>query len=135
MVSEKNASKSSITENQVSDVLFWGLGGWVVLARLGYSFAAPDVLFQNPLNLVSLNTYQFDGLSGLVGFFLAVAIYSNRKRIPFRIILDVLTPFFLCVAAGYALYNACLGRSLWIPGIHPMGDINMEYPQTSCTDL
>ena len=119
MVSEKFASKSSITENQVSDVLFWGLGGWVVLARLGYSFSSPDVLFQNPLNLFSLNTYQFDSFSGLAGFFFAIGIYSSRKNIPFRIILDVLTPFFLCVAAGYVLSTLASGEVYGSPASIP----------------
>lgn len=119
VISEKLNKSSTITPNQVSDVLFWGLGGTIVLARLGYSFSAPDVLFQNPLNLISLNSYQFDAFSGLVGFFFAIVIYSSRKKIPFRMLLDTLIPFFLCVATGYVLSNLVSGEVYGSPATVP----------------
>jgi phosphatidylglycerol---prolipoprotein diacylglyceryl transferase len=121
MVAEKLATNSVITQNQISDGLFWGLGGWIILARLGYSFAAPDVLLQNPLNLVSLNIYQFDAFSGLVGFLLTIGIYSSRKDIPFRFLLDVLIPFFLCVYTGYVLSTFASGEIYGSPASIPWG--------------
>ena len=131
-LTEKLGKYSRVSANLTTDAIIWGIGGGIVFARLGYSLASPDVLFQNPLTLISLNMYQFDLVSGLAGFFLTTAIFSSRKAVPFRLLLDAQTPFFICAAFGYALSTMASGEvygapvslpwavSLWGISRHPV---------------
>ena len=131
-LTEKLGKYSRVPPNLTTDAIIWGIGGGIIFARLGFSLASPDVLFQNPLTLISLNTYQLDLFSGLAGFFLTTAFYSSRKGLPFRLLLDAQTPFFICAAAGYALSTMVSGNvygapvslpwavSLWGISRHPV---------------
>jgi len=131
-LSEKLGKNSRVSPNLTSDAIIWSIGGGIVFARLGFSLASPNVLFQNPLTLFSLNTYQLDLFSGLVGFFLTTAIFSSQKAVPFRLLLDAQTPFFICAAVGFALSTMASGDvygapvslpwavSLWGISRHPV---------------
>lgn len=119
VLTERLNKNAGIPGNFISDSLYWGAGTGIVFARLGYSLAAPAVLLQNPLSMFSLNTYQFDGISGLVGFFLAIAVFSFRMAVQFRLLLDALTPFCISIAAGYTISTLATGEVYGSPASLP----------------
>jgi phosphatidylglycerol:prolipoprotein diacylglycerol transferase len=100
---ERNLPTNSFLKNPLSDALLWSLVGAMVFARLGYSLAAPSTLMMNPLTIFSLNTYQLDLRSGVLGFFLALLIFAARKNLKIPELLDALAPFFLLIQIGLSL--------------------------------
>jgi phosphatidylglycerol---prolipoprotein diacylglyceryl transferase len=116
---EKIQNDGKISSKLVSDSVIWGLVSGLVFSRLGYLLAFPNILFQNPLSLFSLNIYQFDLVSGLAGFSLAIAVFSSRKHVSFQKLLDDLIPFLICVIAGYFLSTLASGEVYGSPAILP----------------
>lgn len=110
IIVERNLPKDNLLKNSLSDALLWSLVGAAVFARLGYSLAAPSTLLMNPLTIFSLNTYQLDLVSGVLGFFLTLTIFAARKNLKIPKLLDVLTPFFLLIQIGFSLSTFLSGE-------------------------
>ena len=90
------------TSTQLSDLLFYGVLGMLLGARIGYMlFYGLDSLIANPLNLLKIWQGGMSFHGGLLGVLLATWIYARRQNRHFLAITDMAVPSIpLALACG-----------------------------------
>ena len=91
-LSEKKAARLNINPDLISSLIFVGLIGGLLGARLVYAASFLNAYLASPLSLFSLNLSTLSPPGGLFCGVLTALIYGQRKRLPLRLTLDILTP-------------------------------------------
>jgi phosphatidylglycerol:prolipoprotein diacylglycerol transferase len=104
---------SPVTPQQVGDMLFWGVLGVIVGARLGYVlFYNYDRLFDDPLMLVRLWEGGMSFHGGLIGVLLAAWWYAHKLGEPFLRIGDFVAPM-VPIGLGAGRIGNWINGELW----------------------
>jgi len=115
------AVRLRISGEAVVNLMLWGLGAGVVAARLGYAARFPEVFLQAPLSLFSLNTQTLDWSTGVLGGLVAMWIYAQRKRLPWRPTLDALGLGLATLAVFVGIAHVFSGDAYGMPTQLPWG--------------
>lgn len=97
----------------VSDVLFYGMIGVILGGRVGYMlFYASDMLAQNPLSILKIWDGGMSFHGGLIGVIVAMFVFGRRTRRSFWQVADFVAPMAPLGLAFGRLGNF-IGGELW----------------------
>ncbi len=100
-------------EQQVGDLIFFGIIGLIVGARVGYilfyDFAS---VMANPLNLFAVWQGGMSFHGGLIGCILAVGYMSWRDKVPFWAVGDFVAPLAV-LGIGFGRIGNFINGELW----------------------
>lgn len=108
-LAEKEAARLKIKPDLVANLIFFGLVGGLVGARLAYAFTYLNAYLVNPLSLFAINTNTLSPVEGLLIGLLVALVYGQRKGLQLRPVLDVLAP-------GLAVFMIFLGMAHLLNG-------------------
>ncbi len=120
-LSEKRAERYSISKDALSNIVFYGLLGFLLGGRLLFAVANLSAFMKSPLSLFSVIPESFDPLGGLVVALLTGFGYGQRHTLPLWSTLDALTPLFAMSAIGLALVHLAAGTAFGSPTDLPWG--------------
>jgi len=120
-LAEKRAERHGITKEQLNNVSFYSLFGYILGGRALFALANISSFAQSPLNLFSINIDLFDPIGGLVVAILVGLIYGQRQKLPLWGTLDSLTPLFATLAIGLSLSHLAAGTAFGSPTTFPWG--------------
>jgi phosphatidylglycerol---prolipoprotein diacylglyceryl transferase len=109
IVAEKEAVRLKIKPEFVNSLIFFGLIGGLVGARLAYAATYLNAYLASPLSLFSINTNTLSPLEGLLIGLLVALVYGQRKGLQLRPVLDALAP-------GLAVFMIFLGMAHLLNG-------------------
>jgi phosphatidylglycerol:prolipoprotein diacylglycerol transferase len=110
-LAEKRSARHGIHNDDLNNLVFYPLVGFVLGGRILYALENLSVFAQNPSSLVSLNLDLFDPIGGLVVAMIVGLIYGQRRNLSFWPTLDALTPFFAVFALGLGLAHLASGSA------------------------
>ncbi len=116
---ERESIRQGLNKEKINNLVFYGLIGGIIFARLGYAAQYASVYLSNPFSLLSLNTNTFLPVVGLM-FGLLIAIgYGSRQKLPLRNTLDTLAPglafFMIMIGASHLLSGNAYGTPTRVP--------------------
>jgi phosphatidylglycerol:prolipoprotein diacylglycerol transferase len=110
-LAEKRSAKHSITNDDINNIVFFPLIGYLIGGRLLFALENLSAFTQSPLSLISLNLDLFDPLGGSVVALIVALVYGQRKKLPLWSTLDALTPSFAVFAVGLGLAHLASGSA------------------------
>ena len=117
----RDAARTGMPKDMAYDLLFWTAVGGIAGARLLYVLLYRDYFAASPLEVLMLSHGGLAWQGGFAGGILAGFIWSRRRALPFRQILDLAAPY---VALGQAIgrlgcfFNGCCFGRPWVHGIY-----------------
>jgi phosphatidylglycerol---prolipoprotein diacylglyceryl transferase len=108
-LAEKRSARYNIENNDLNNIIFFPLIGYLLGGRLLYALENLPAVMQNPASLVSLSMGLFDAFGGMAVALIVALIYGQRKKLPFWSTLDALTPFFAVFSLGLGLAHLASG--------------------------
>ncbi|HLA99516.1 MAG TPA: prolipoprotein diacylglyceryl transferase family protein [Anaerolineales bacterium] len=108
-LAEKEAPRVEIMPERVYNLVFFGLIGGLVGARLAYAARFLSAYLENPLSLFALNPNTLAPYPGLLIGLLVAFVYGQRKGLRLRPALDALAP-------GLAVFMVFLGLAHLLSG-------------------
>lgn len=120
-LAEKRGARYGISKEQLNNVAFYSLFGYIIGGRLLFAFSNFSAFSQSPLSIFSPNPDLFDPTGGLVVAILAGFIYGQRQKLQLWGTLDALTPIFAMLAIGLALARLAAGTAFGSPTALPWG--------------
>lgn len=108
-LTEREAVRLQIKPNVVYNMVFLGLVGGIIGARLAYAVRHTSAYLNNPISLFALNPNTLSPVDGLLIGLLVAFIYGRRKGLSLRPTLDALAP-------GLAVFMVALGVSHLLSG-------------------
>ncbi len=116
---EREAARLNLNKEKISSLVFYGLVGGIVSARLAYAAQYASVYLSNPFSLFSLNTNTLLPEAGLLFGILIAGIYAYRQKLPLRKALDALAPglafFMIMVGVSHLLSGNAYGAPTRVP--------------------
>lgn len=94
-LASKEAKKRGLGEETVSDMAMWAIPIGLIGARIYYVLFEWQYYIKNPLEIIAIWQGGIAIYGGLIAGGIAVYWYTNRKRIPFSLMLDILAPYVL----------------------------------------
>lgn len=111
------------SEEQLSDLIFYGAMGIILGGRLGYVFFYSfDHFLENPLMLVQVWKGGMSFHGGFLGVFAAMALFARRYQLPFWVVIDFVAPL-IPTGLLFGRIGNFIGGELWG---RPVVDLN--YP-------
>jgi phosphatidylglycerol:prolipoprotein diacylglycerol transferase len=116
---EREAVRLGLNKEKISSLVFYGLIGGIVSARLAYAAQYASAYLSNPSSLLSLNTNTLSPETGLFFGVLVAGIYAYRQKLPIRNSLDALAPglafFMVMIGASHLLSGDSYGAATRVP--------------------
>jgi phosphatidylglycerol---prolipoprotein diacylglyceryl transferase len=106
---EKEAVRLKIKPELVNNLIFFGLAGGLVGARLAYAATYLNAYLASPLSVFAINTNTLSPVEGLLIGLLVALVYGQRKGLQLRPVLDALAP-------GLAVFMIFLGMAHLLNG-------------------
>jgi len=117
----------AMTENDVDDLLLYGVLGVILGGRLGYVlFYKPEYYFANPAEIIQIWTGGMSFHGGFLGVLAAVAIFCWRRKRRWIEVMDLVAPTVPIGIAAVRLGNFINGELPGRPTDLPWG---MWFPQ------
>jgi phosphatidylglycerol:prolipoprotein diacylglycerol transferase len=110
-LAEKRSARYGINKDDLNNVIFFPLIGYLLGGRILYALENLSVFLQSPGDLVSLNLDLFYPFGGLVVAVIVALIYGQRRNMPFWSTLDAITAFFAVFALGLGLAHLASGNA------------------------
>ena len=114
-LAEKRSEQHGISKEQLNNVTFYSILGYVVGGRILFAIANLSAFTQSPFSLFSPNPDLFDPTSGLLTAILVGFVYSQRQKLQLWETLDALTPIFAALAIGLSLAHLAAGTAFGSP--------------------
>lgn len=116
---EREFARLNLNKEKINNLVFYGLIGGIVSARLAYAAQYASIYISNPFSLLSLNTNTFLPGAGLVFGTLIAIGYGYRQRLPLRNTLDALAPglafFMIMIGVSHLLSGNAYGATTQVP--------------------
>jgi prolipoprotein diacylglyceryltransferase len=116
---ERETVRLKLNKERINSLVFYGLVGGIIFARLGYAAQYASVYISNPFSLLSLNTNTLLPEAGMVFGILIAVIYAYRQKLPFRNSLDALAPglafFMIMIGVSHLLSGNAYGAPTRVP--------------------
>ena len=120
-LAERRAERHKIAKDTLSNLVYYGLFGYILGGRILYVLSNLSAFIQSPLSVFSLNLDLFDPVAGLVSAVIVGFVYGSRQRLPLWPTLDALTPLFAMLAVGLSLSHLAAGTAFGSPTELPWG--------------
>lgn len=118
-LAEKEAARLRIKPDLIYNLIFFGLIGGLVGARLAYAVRFLNAYLSNPLSLFALNPNTLSPNEGLLVGLLVAFVYGQRKKLRLRPALDALAPglsvFMIFQGVAHLLSGDAFGAPSRIP--------------------
>ncbi|KXK14512.1 MAG: prolipoprotein diacylglyceryl transferase family protein [Chloroflexi bacterium OLB14] len=114
-LAEKRALKYNISKDQLNNIFFYSLLGFIIGGRLSFVLQNISAFIQSPLSIFSNNLDVFDILGGVATFLILLITFSQRYQVKFWSLLDALTPCFAIISIGLGLSNLASGAAFGLP--------------------
>ena len=118
-VASRQALRLRLSGETVSNLVLLALAGGVAGARLGYAARYPEAFLKAPLSLLALNPQTLDAATGLVVGLAVGWVYAQRKRLPWRPLLDALAPGLAVLALFVGVAHVLSGDAYGMPADLP----------------
>lgn len=118
-LSEHQADRLRLNRQDVYNLIFYGLIGGLVGARLGYALQHADAYRSNPLALLALTPATLLAPAGLLSGLLIAGLFGRRRRLPLRPTLDALAPAVAMLGVGVAAAHLLSGNAFGAPARLP----------------
>ena len=129
----KDAAKEGIPKDAAYDLLFWGVAGGIIGARIFYLVLYWDHFAAAPLEILMINRGGLAWQGGFLGGILAGTVWCKRRAYALRPMLDLAAPY---IALGQAVgrlgcfFNGCCYGRPWVHGIFfPVHDARLHPTQ------
>jgi phosphatidylglycerol---prolipoprotein diacylglyceryl transferase len=120
-LAEKRVSRHGLSKEQLNNLIFYSLLGYVLGGRLLFVLEHLQVFVKSPLSILSPNIDLFDLAGALATALLIAIIYGQRQKLRFWPTLDALTPFLAVLAIGLHLSQLAAGTAFGSPTRLPWG--------------
>lgn len=110
-LAEKEALRLKLNATAILNMIFYGLFGGVIGARLSYAVQHLDNYLSNPLSLFSLNTSALNLLGGLITVVVIAYLFGRSQKLPFHPTLDALAPGLAAFMIAMGVANILSGNS------------------------
>jgi len=110
-LAEKRTERHNITKEQLNNVLFYSLFGYIIGGRVLFALANFSAFTQSPFSIFSPNPDLFDPSGGFLIAVLISFIYGQRQKLRFWGSLDSFTPIFAALAVGLSLSHLAAGTT------------------------
>ncbi len=110
-LAEKRSAKHGISPNDLNNIAFFPLIGYLLGGRILFAFENFSAFAQNPQSLISLNLDLFDPIGGLAVAVIVALVYGQRQKLSLWPTLDALTPLFAVFALGLGLAHLASGNA------------------------
>ncbi len=114
-LAENEAKKLRLNASDIYNLVFYGLVGGLIGARLAYAGRYLSAYLDDPLSLISLNPNTLSPYGGLLIGVAVSVLYGWRKKLPLRATLDALTPGLAAFMVLFALANFLSGDAFGAP--------------------
>ena len=106
-------SARGVTQDQLSDIVFYAALGAIIGGRLGYIvFYDWAVIFSNPLLIFQTWKGGMSFHGGLLGVLAAIYLYSRKLKMPFLALTDLISPV-VPVGLGAGRIGNFINGELW----------------------
>jgi len=116
---EKEAARLHIKSGLMNNLIFIGLIGGLIGARIAYAARFLDAFLANPLDLVALTPSTLSPGDGLIIGLLVSFIYGQRKSLHLRPALDAIAPglavFLVFLGVAHLLSGDAYGSPARVP--------------------
>jgi phosphatidylglycerol:prolipoprotein diacylglycerol transferase len=120
-LAEKRAKKYNISADQLNNIFFYSLLGFVIGGRISFALQNISAFVQSPLSIFSINPDLFDTVGGAAIFIITLLIFSQRYQIEFWNLLDALTACFAIISIGLGLSHLAAGTAFGYPTDYAWG--------------
>lgn len=110
-LAEKRASQHGLTPNDVNNLTFYSLLGYLLGGRLLFALEHLPAFAADLRSLLSLNLDLFDPPGGLLAALLTALTYGKRRGLSLWPTLDALTPLLAVLFTGIALSHLASGSA------------------------
>jgi len=121
---EKEALHLKLKPAAILNMIFYGLFGGLIGARLIYAVQHLSIYLSNPLSLFSLNTSTLDPGGGIIVGAIITYLFGRRQNLPLRPTLDALAPglavFMIAVGVANILSGNAYGSPTHLPWAIPL---------------
>jgi len=114
-LAEKEAKRLELRSETIYNLVFYGLIGGLVGARLVYAARYASAYLENPLSLFALNANTLSVWEGLLIGLLISAIYGQRKGLPLKPTLDALAPGLAVFMVFFGIAHLLSGDAFGAP--------------------
>lgn len=120
-LAERYATISQIPASKIANIIYWGLAGGLIGARLGILILHPQAFLANPLSIFTRSLELLDPWTGILVAGLTTIIYTQRNNLNGWRVLDALTPFLTVMAISLGLAHLASGTAFGSPTNLPWG--------------
>jgi phosphatidylglycerol:prolipoprotein diacylglycerol transferase len=120
-LAEKKGEKYGIAKNDLNNLVFFGLAGFIIGGRLSFALQNINSFVKSPPGIISINPDLFDPYGGIAAAFIILLIFTQRRGLSFWSTLDALTPLFVILSAGIGLSHLAAGTGFGNPTKVPWG--------------
>jgi len=114
-LTEKEALHLKLNATAILNMIFYGLIGGLLDARLIYAVQHLNIYLASPLSLFSLNTSTLTPLGGLISGLVIASLFGRRQKLPLRPTLDALVPGFVMMMIAIGIANFLNGNAYGSP--------------------
>jgi phosphatidylglycerol:prolipoprotein diacylglycerol transferase len=118
-LTEREAVRLQIKPNVVYNMIFLGLVGGIIGARLAYAARYISAYLNNPISLFALNPNTLSPVEGLLIGLLVASIYGWRKGLSLRTTLDALAPGLAVIMVAIGVSHLLSGDAFGSPSLAP----------------
>lgn len=121
VLAEKRTQKHGVTKEQLNNIVFYGLFGYIIGGRVLFALNNLSAFSQSPLSIFSPNPDLFDPTSALLIAILVGFVYGQRQKLSLWRTFDAVTPAFAVLAIGLSLSHLAAGTAFGRPTDLPWG--------------
>ena len=110
-LAEKHAERHGIDKDDISNVTFYSLLGFIIGGRLSFVLQIFPNIIKKPSDIFSINVDLFDPFGAIAAALLVGMIYSQRRNLSGWNLLDALVPLFSILAISLGLSRLASGTS------------------------
>lgn len=116
---EKEALHLRLNATAILNMIFYGLIGGLIGARLIYTVQHLNVYLTSPFSIFSLNTSTLNPAGGLMSGVVIASLFGRRQKLPLRPTLDALAPGLAVMMIAIGVANFLNGNAYGSPSHLP----------------
>jgi phosphatidylglycerol:prolipoprotein diacylglycerol transferase len=113
LLAKKRLARTGWSEDDLSDLLFWGFLGVIIGGRLGYVlFYQFEYFVSDPIYLIKIWTGGMSFHGGLLGVISAIILFARKKKVSFLAVGDFVAPL-VPIGLGAGRIGNFINGELW----------------------